>query len=185
MRGVGSRDIIETLPEQTLTVCSDHAGVLFQAISHPEFIPWHDNARSVDGRTSRTRLGTRGSRSFQVVSRLELIAERKLNQLLSVETRWGAPELSTGPAKRAASNTAITASEGMPVKKIHKICLEGQNVSFIQRKALNERKILVHVARTAYVTEDFRKIAEGIASLCDKTWSIRIKESRAVEEIVC
>ena len=92
--------------------------------------------------------------------------------------------MSAGAAKRVASNAAIAASKGVPVKGVHKIRFEGEYVRFIEGKALDKREILIHINRAADVTEDFRKVAEGVATLGYKAWSVRIEKRSAAEIVV-
>ncbi len=55
---------------------------------------------------------------------------------------------------------------------------------FVEREALDQGEILIHINRTANVSKDLRKVAECIASLGDKVWSVWIEKRRAIKEVV-
>ena len=93
--------------------------------------------------------------------------------------------MSAGPAKRGASKAAIAAGEGVPVKQVHKIRFNGQHVRLVQREAFDQREVLIYITMAPYVPKRLRKVAEGVASLGYKVWSVWIEKRRAVKKVVC
>src|SRR5882672_5347369 len=72
----------------------------------------------------------------------------------------------------------------MPIESIRDVDLQAQGVSFRERKAFNNRKILAEVVITADVAKGQGQISKGVTALRHKAVGILVQERSTVEVIV-
>ncbi len=110
----------------------------------------------------------------------ELVAQGYLDLAYCIDYASG----TLGHAESATADKAIQRSKDMPVEGIGNVSLEYERVSFANRSALNNRKILAEVMLAANVAECQRQVSKLVAALSDKSGGILVEEGGAIEIVV-
>ncbi len=110
----------------------------------------------------------------------ELVAQGYLDLAYCIDYASG----TLGHAESATADKAIQRSKDMPVEGIGNVSLEYERVSFANRSALNNRKILAEVMLAANVAECQRQVSKLVAALSDKSGGILVEEGSAIEIVV-